>query len=532
MNNSRQTGTSRAQDGMSREKGKKWPLRFDRFVPIGRFLDRLEASLHGRVLVIVLIGIMLISLIPVLGVRYVPLQDYATHLAGIHILKHINDADAGYSSVFVSNVSPRPNVLSDLMILWLSSFMQIRIAGKVILVLYLLLVPIAWLMLARAWQAPAWLFLGAPLIIYNWLFDFGFLNFSLSVPLCLITYSCWRRPWSPRWIWVITVIAMSLTVFFAHIVGFAVLIWCVMLSLWLGQIRPSWHVSLMIFSPSLALAAGFMGLFPLGTLQTAPMMDKNVLISKSISTLETLWSPIFTNPPLSQTFLCAVFVFGSLYLTIYAGKRCGEHLSIILSLFILFLVIPDYLGLDFVAANTRLLYFMIPFALTGMAGHWLTRRSGFLLTLAAMITGLISIRIHARDFRELQPHFETLLSGLDEFEPGSSLLPVMLEKDESRWQSPLTGAWSYYHLERGGWNPYVFANHPYDLIRWRHERPAAPWIWSDELSPQEYFSAYQYCLVWGPLQKEKESKLNDWFELVVADERLRLYRNISYKKDR
>ncbi len=139
----------------------------------------------GPLLVLVLI------IVPLWIFPYVPMTDAPNHLLAAFIAVHYQDPRFSFPRYFTVDLTPRSNVLGHYLMIALlkvgfSPEDTLRLFATLIVLLsvgslYLLL------RVARGQEhARTWFWLGIPLA-YTWYFHQGFLNFTLSVPLALLT---------------------------------------------------------------------------------------------------------------------------------------------------------------------------------------------------------------------------------------------------------------------------------------------------------------------------------------------------------
>ncbi len=137
--------------------------------------------------------------LPVLNVRYVPLTDFPSHLASAYIMFHYHQIPV-YQRYFTFNVAPIPDLALEIIIPLLLHFMSILTAGKVFLVLTLLLFVAGCHLLGKAIHGrETWLALACVFFFYNYFFFLGEVNFLFGLALFAIALACslrWRARWS------------------------------------------------------------------------------------------------------------------------------------------------------------------------------------------------------------------------------------------------------------------------------------------------------------------------------------------------
>ena len=154
-----------------------------------RWIDWIES----RSLAVAAVYILLFAVVlyPVFSVTVPPLVDYPNHLARAHILSAWETTPALQQN-YVPVHSLRPNMAMDLIVPALTPFMSIYMAGKVFIAMTLLSLLGGTLALRKVLtgRVDLWPVL-AFLLLYNWAFFWGFLNYLFTAGLALIAFSGW-----------------------------------------------------------------------------------------------------------------------------------------------------------------------------------------------------------------------------------------------------------------------------------------------------------------------------------------------------
>ena len=122
--------------------------------------------------------------LPLWLVRFLPMVDYPQQLAAASILRFYGDPARALKATY-EIVLWRPQGLFEILTAGLGYLMPIEAAGKVILSLCLLAVPLATALLCRRTGRPAWYALLALAVTYNEAFFWGFADNLLAYPLGL-----------------------------------------------------------------------------------------------------------------------------------------------------------------------------------------------------------------------------------------------------------------------------------------------------------------------------------------------------------
>lgn len=156
--------------------------------------------------------------LPLLSVTYPPLTDYPNHLARAHVLYHYTEVPV-YQARYDRVVEPLPNLAIDLVVPILLPFVDTITAGKIFLLLTLLLFAAGCHLLGEAAHGRrTWLTLPCLFFIYNSAFFYGFINYIVALGLFCVTLAL-RLRWSGRLTAGRLLVLASLTLigFFAHL---------------------------------------------------------------------------------------------------------------------------------------------------------------------------------------------------------------------------------------------------------------------------------------------------------------------------
>ncbi len=122
--------------------------------------------------------------LPLWFVRYLPMVDYPQQLAAAAILRFYGDPSRALQATF-EIVPFRPQGLFEMLVAAVALVLPIEAAGKLVLSLSLLAVPVATALLCRRTGRPAAYGLLALALTYNHAFAWGFVDNLLAYPLVL-----------------------------------------------------------------------------------------------------------------------------------------------------------------------------------------------------------------------------------------------------------------------------------------------------------------------------------------------------------
>jgi hypothetical protein len=171
-----------------------------------------------------LVALFAILLLPLWIVRYPPLTDYPDYLARAFIITHLKDPAYHFSSFYSTQWGPYPYLATDLSLIGLQHVLPAEVAGRVLLSICVVAVPLAgWWFLRQANPGHDALALWALLLCYDPFFLDGFINFQLGLALCFFTLGSWLRylgnPTARRWV---ALLALATCGYFTHLISFAI----------------------------------------------------------------------------------------------------------------------------------------------------------------------------------------------------------------------------------------------------------------------------------------------------------------------
>ncbi len=170
----------------------------------------------------------LISLIPIVLVRFPPLVDYPNHLARMYLLTHLDSANI-LSEFYRIEWAVLPNLAMDLIVPPLTKIFPLDIAGRIFIaiVLLLLLSGACALFYAIHRRFSVWPLL-AVLFLYNRVMLWGFLNYLFGLGLMLWVLAAWIY-FSDRTTFVraTAFIIPALCLFFSHMFALGIYGLCV-----------------------------------------------------------------------------------------------------------------------------------------------------------------------------------------------------------------------------------------------------------------------------------------------------------------
>jgi hypothetical protein len=285
---------------------------------VGAVLDSLVALLDHSVTVHV--GLILLCALPCLLVRYLPFCDLPEHVAMSTILNHLNDPAWHFASYYAVDYTTSPYILVFLvgrgLLHVLSPFGTMRVLGF----LAVAGPGLASLALLRALRLPLVFNLMVLPVLYNTAVYWGFVNFSLSITLALLTLAClFSRMRESRRAPLTAVAALGCV--FAHSFG-PLLLATVCGFYCLSSLRTAWRRVLPII-PALAAATAWSSLVTSSIPPGTPLLVGGLPGAAVARLLEIPYRILFSIPDLTAALLINAYLatVGGLMI----GAICRRH---------------------------------------------------------------------------------------------------------------------------------------------------------------------------------------------------------------
>ncbi|MGH9773753.1 MAG: hypothetical protein ACRD50_02270, partial [Candidatus Acidiferrales bacterium] len=341
-----------------------------------------------------------ILLLPIWIVKYPPLLDYPNHLASTFVLAHMGDPSFRFAESYKLHWGPYP-YLTDILILGaLDRIVPPLIAGKIFLSLCVLAFPLAARFFLR-WANPGeragtlWALLGG----YNYFLLLGFLNFAMSLPVCLLALGLWLRflekPAGRRWL--AAVVGMT-ALYFTHLIAFAFA--ALVMALYLFPYRKQWGqtiISALLCLPGVAIYLSFTRAIvgAPGYVDFAPFHDKLMNFSELAGGFSSQLGWFIIAGFVVCIVMCAVRnpEFGW-------NKRWAGVATALLAAY---WAMPAAFGQgSFLDIRVLPLFFVV------LLGIFRTGRRGGLIAVMAIIAFCMQISVVVRTFHAWQPELNSL----------------------------------------------------------------------------------------------------------------------------
>lgn len=428
----------------------------------------------------------LLYLVPFWIVHYLPTVDGPSHTYNAWILRQYGNVRQYplFQQYYEINAEPYPNWIGHGIMALLMLAVPPLAAEKLLASLYALtFLAGMWYLAGSVRPGGRWLaFLAFP-FVFNYTFQFGFYNFSLSLALFPWVLGFWwrhrDRPGDPRY--VVGINLLLWLCYFAHILSFALSLLAIAV-LWLATLRrdnwrqrlghlpalapqgflPLWYLTMEGGTPLAAywpfgrMLRYFVQLGALYTFGAAQRrLAMGVALAFLVLLLLTLWRDRLLRPWREEhAFLLLAVVFTLVYFLSPEGMAGGTMLK-----------------------NRLCLYpwlILVPWLAPGL-GPWTRRAAVAGLALAA----LLNLGDVARWYRLLSRDMAEYLAGLAPVRPSSRVLPLLFQHESHGAKLDFLGhAIAYEALERGlvDWDNYE-ATSTHFPTRFRESAPVPDTTW-------------------------------------------------------
>jgi hypothetical protein len=153
----------------------------ERWTPAYRRASELTEKYHAHVLLAVVV---IVNLYVLFSVKWMPLQDVGGHAELMDIMARGDDPSTSYPDRYEVNSAFTANGIAMLTARLLGPpLIPTLVLIKLFLAFYVAGMPLALFSLARAFRRPPWLAVFAGPLVFNAVWNFGFLNFLIALPL-------------------------------------------------------------------------------------------------------------------------------------------------------------------------------------------------------------------------------------------------------------------------------------------------------------------------------------------------------------
>ena len=464
-------------------------------------------------------ALLVLGLLPIWAVTHVPTQDGGNHIEAVLGLLRL-PRSALLQHFYLPNYGPQPNWLTQILLAGLVHVTTPRVAEKLVLSGYLVLLPLAFRAALPGTARGRWAALAIFPFLHSYPFHMGFWNFSYSLVLFFVALGYWhRRRGRLDLRRGAGFTAITLLLFLAHSVSTAAALaamaallgWRAGLAVVKGRGRPRRQrraalgylrraaVTGVFALPTLALMATFLVRQPKPFSYRPPLLD----YLKHLVSLYALVS--FDRRELLVTAAVALVVAGAVALTLWQrGTRRLRPVDGFLAAGVLatalYFLTPDSVA-DGAQLNDRLALYPFFAALLwlGWAAVPLPRVRAAALALTALFLAGSALRLVK--YRQLDAYLEEYASAAPHIAEGSVILPLTFAPFGPRQDGAVDGkkllsyrvqvfqhAAGYLAAER----------HGVDLDNSQANTHHTPLRWRDELNPFTYLNTRPFGLEGEP----------------------------------
>jgi hypothetical protein len=456
--------------------------------------------------------------LPFLCVHEPPLLDYSNHLARGFVLNHLHDPAFQFAQYYRADWKPYPYVLWDLLLLALQQLLPVEAAGKLLLMLTTVLVPlsVAWFL----WQANRTdikLSLLACALSYDVLFLWGFTAYHLGVGLCFLMVGTWLWYRSgPTPVRAALFVLVSFLAYFAHLLGFAsgafILVLYVLTEFnWREWLR----LACFLAPPSLLFLWARPGLSESKRLEWRPMQEK-------LLQLYALPTHLYDDT------LDNIFVGGLVLCLLIAVVRNRElrvnwrWLAVTAGFFGVFLLLPYGWG----ASSDLDVRLVPPLCLLTLAVFRVGRRANWIAVLAVALTVLRVFNV-ATGFQQETQRNVAMNRGIAQIPRNAKVFPLVDTcKDDDPLDYYYVHYWAYAVIRRGAISPYLFdiPGQTPMRIAWEPYMSDGYWGHCYDVEPDWNQVVADYDYIWSYGDQRYQRGINEVADKVFDDSPLLVYR--------
>jgi hypothetical protein len=456
--------------------------------------------------------------LPFLFVHEPPLLDYANHLARTFVLNHLHDPAFQFAEYYRADWKPYPYILWDLLLVAFEQVLPVEAAGKLLLVLTTVLLPIsvAWFLWQANRSAIKLSLLGCAMSYYV-LFLWGFTAYHLSVGFCFLMVGTWlwyrRRPSLVR---AVLFVIVSFLAYFAHLLGFASAAFILVLyELTLFNWREWLRLAGFLAPPSLLFLWARPGLSKQSSVEWRPMLEK-------LQALRDIPTHSY-DERLDQIFIGGLVLCFLIAVVRNRELRVNRRwLAVALGFFAVFLLLPYGWGTSF-DLDVRL---VPPLCLLLLAVFQVGRRANWIAVLAVALTALRVFNI-ATGFQMETRKNAAMNHGIEQIARNAKVFPLVDTcKDDDPLDYYYVHYWAYSVIRRGVISPYLFDIPGQTPMRITYEPYMSDGYWAHcyDVEPEWELVAAEYDYIWSYGDQRYKRGIGEVADKVFEESPLILYR--------
>jgi hypothetical protein len=460
-----------------------------------------------------------IILVPIWSVHYPPILDFPNHLASSFVLFHLHDAQFNFGEYFRGDWGPTPYITTDFLMGALSRVMPALAAGKLVLSLGALGLPLAaWFFLRQVNPGENAVALWFLLASQNIFFRYGFVGFYCSLSLMLITLGLWLRflkePSALRWL---ATCGALIATYFTHIMGFA---FCGLIVALYSVTRPcirEWIQTGALFVPCLTL-------YFLSS-RVAEKQSSGAGFRTLSDKLDAAWMIMHSDSHLLDEItliaVLAFFIFAWLFNKEFHWQ--WRWVVVAAGLMLTFVALPvDYGdGYDIDIRALPVIFIMI--FVTARMGRRAWKLAPFAILLFAARTYDLTKVFHAE-----QPALAGYAESFYITPRNARVLPIIAQRDndEDPIEQYYDHFWAYGVINRGWYSPYLFQVPGLLPLRLKKETYAPDGFWDLSYNEKLELDSIQkdYDYVYAFNVPDYEEDLRSIGDVIYTSGKLELFR--------
>lgn len=415
------------------------------------------SSRHNQIYAITLVGLLALLLAPLFLSTVPPLLDYPIHLSRVYIYNNHN-TNSFLGSMFNIDWRPLPNLGSDILLLLLTKFFSIELAGRLLLGLIITLTLIGTLVLHRViFSTWSWWPLLAVFPAYHGALTAGFLNYSLGLSSMLIFLAAYiQLRKAHAFLSLSASVSFGIILYFCHIVSFGIFAIFLFGYEAFFQAQPSGRVK-----PYRQLVHAIIRVFPALLLPLLMYIHHSLMevVARPSPMIIGEWSlshklrGIFM-PIMSGDYfidLIVLIFLSALFAVLFIGKKIVFNRGLIfgcLLIFLLFMLLPSHL-LEAAFIMDRLPIAIVLVLLAATSVKDLHRHHAFGVAALVLILAIARVCSLGASWRESDIYYQRMASTLDKIEPGAS---VMIVSPFTRVQGKSLGFWHDVRMSAPNWH--------------------------------------------------------------------------------
>jgi len=402
------------------------------------------------VFLIISLFLIIYNLLLVWGFTFIPFQDHPSHLLRENVLLNYNNPKYDYNRNFDININPVPNVLSDIAVYLLGLLFPLKLASKLFYSIYIIFFPLSFFyFITRIFRQSRVYVLFAILYTYSFFACMGNENFLMS----LILFFClWGLVLDENRIPIrkILVFILIQLLYLSHMFTFYIAFISISSYLIFNKKIREIFYNILFFLPGIVLF-GWWQLSERGTL----VVKKNVaeMILFSFNKIKTLLISLAPYTFYDGYTAVGLIFFCVIVLVIYGVKvSANEKLRKMFYVFIVILLnifLPT--TLFFYGPDQRSFFIANLFAVILFP---LKNKIRYSVCFILLIVNIYSAVANYDYFKWSNIELKGIVKDFKKIPRGLKILPVVCEP--YIWSCASHRVFEYYHLLKGGINPYHF----------------------------------------------------------------------------